>query len=56
MAEKTAVEEYDSQHGTYQDAAEDIPEDQKFATGNMPKAPDPNPFTLGPMNPGGRGE
>jgi hypothetical protein len=56
MAEKTANEIYDAEHGTYQDDAEDIPDDQRFATGNMPEAPAPNPFKLGPMAPGGRTE
>ncbi len=54
--EKTAVDLYDADHGTYADQAEGLPEDVALPSGSIPKAPDPNPFKMGPMNPGGRGE
>lgn len=44
---KTAEEAYDAEHGTYKEIPEDAPEAQKFATGNMPQAPDPSPFKGG---------
>lgn len=46
---------YDAEHGTYQETPpEDYDENSKFATGNLPKAADPNPFELGPTSPGER--
>lgn len=52
---KDVAEVYDSQHGKYKDAAaESTDVEQKLATAQMPKAPDPSPFTLGPTTPGGR--
>jgi hypothetical protein len=45
---------YDAAHGVYSDAVEKMAEDDKLPTGQMPKAPDPSPFTLGPLSPGGR--
>lgn len=49
---KDATDKYDASHGKYKDAAESIPEDQKFATGNMPLQNQPSPFKLGPMDGG----
>lgn len=43
-----AVDKYDANHGKYKDNAENLPEDTKLPTGNMPKAPDPSPFKMGP--------
>lgn len=42
--------------GTFKDAVTAVPEEQRLPTVNMPKAPDPSPFTLGTMTPGGRSE
>jgi hypothetical protein len=54
MADAPETVQPDSYDGKYKDRANDLPEDSKLPTGNMPKAPDPSPFTLGPMAPGGR--
>jgi len=51
---KSVPEEYDKIYGTSHDPVEDVPTDDKLPTANMPKAPDPSPFTLGPVSPGGR--
>jgi len=53
--QKDVAKVYDQAHGTYADAAADMTNvEQKLATAQMPKAPDPSPFSLGPMTPGGR--
>ena len=50
------TDQYDAAYGTYEETPpEDLPEDTKFATGNLPKATDPTPFKIGPMAPGERG-
>jgi hypothetical protein len=49
-----AVCAYDDAHGTYADGVEKMAEDERLPIGQMPKAPDPSPFTLGPLAPGGR--
>lgn len=49
-----AVDAHDADHGEYGDNIENVPTDSRLPTTNMPQAPDPNPFTLGPMAPGGR--
>lgn len=46
------VEKYDNDHGVYKDSAENLPDATKLPQGNLPQAPDPNPFNLGPMAPG----
>lgn len=52
---KDATDAYDAQNGKYQETpSENIPEDQKFATGNMPLQQQQSPFKLGPMNGGSR--
>ena len=38
-----------AKNGTYKDACEDLPENVKLPTGNMPMAPAPSPFKLGPL-------
>lgn len=48
------TERYDSEVGTYADNIAPVPTDDRLPTAQMPKAPDPSPFTLGPMAPGGR--
>jgi len=50
------VTKYDRENGSYKDEVVAIPEEQRLPTVNMPKAPDPSPFTLGSMTPGGRSE
>lgn len=49
-----AVDAHDAKHGTYKGSpGPDIPEDQKFATGNMPLQPQQSPFKLGAISPSG---
>lgn len=48
------TDKYDSKAGKYKDAAIGPATEDKLATAQMPKAPDPSPFVLGPMAPGGR--
>ena len=51
-----AVDAHDSKHGTYKETpGADIPEDSKFATGNMPLQPQQSPFKLGPVTTGDGG-
>lgn len=40
--------------GEYKDDAAVIPEIDKLQESQMPKGPDPSPFSLGPMTSGGR--
>jgi hypothetical protein len=47
MENDSKVAEYDRQHGTYKPALTNEPEDVRFPTGAMPKAPDPSPFKVG---------
>jgi hypothetical protein len=51
---KEAVEQHDKTYGTYKDNITPVPTDDRLPTANMPKAPDPSPFALGPMAGGGR--
>lgn len=51
---KEPVQEHDKNYGTYKDNITPVPTDDRLPTANMPKAPDPNPFALGPMSGGGR--
>jgi len=51
---KDATEGHDAEHGTYKDSADDMPVEQRLPTADMPKAPDPSPFKVGPMTTGGR--
>lgn len=50
-----AVDAYDAGYGKYQG---NVPrtgnQEGLLPTDAMPKAPDPSPFTVGPMAPGGR--
>ena len=50
-AYQDVVDEYDASKGKYSDACEDIPEDTKLPTGNMPMGAEPTPFSLGPTTP-----
>ena len=54
MSDAPANVQPDSYDGKYKDAVESLPEDVRLPTGQMPKAPDPSPFTLGPLQSGGR--
>jgi hypothetical protein len=51
---KDSAKAADATHGTYNDAANQGEPEQRLPTTQMPKAPDPDPFTLGPQAPGGR--
>jgi hypothetical protein len=51
---KDFTERYDAEVGTYKDNIDTVPVADRLPTAQMPKAPDPNPFTLGPMSSGGR--
>jgi hypothetical protein len=50
---KEAVEAYDAKHGKYEDTVAKVPTDELLPLKEVPKGPDPSPFTLGPMS-GGR--
>ena len=42
-----------AKEGEYQEApVKSAPDDQRYPQGNLPQAPDPSPFKLGPMKPG----
>lgn len=49
-----ASEKQKATEGTYDDPVQQVPTDQRLPTTQMPQAPDPQPFTLGPQAPGGR--
>jgi hypothetical protein len=51
---KDFTERYDSEVGTYKDNIVAVPTEDRLPTAQMPKAPDPMPFKLGPMSSGGR--
>jgi len=51
---KDAVEAHDADHGKYNDAVDAVPTEQRLPQSQLPKAPDPDPFTMGPMTTGGR--
>ena len=44
---KEPVEQHDKNYGTYKDAVEGVPTDDRLPTAQMPKAPDPSPFKIG---------
>lgn len=52
--QKEAVDAYDANYGKYADKIDTVPVDDKLATAQMPKAPDPAPFVVGPQSTGGR--
>jgi hypothetical protein len=49
-----ATDAYDAEHGEYEHVVGKLPKDERLQELEMPKAPDPSPFALGPMAPGGR--
>lgn len=51
-----ACEAYDSAHGKWKCnvSREEGSQEGQLGTAAMPKAPDPNPFKMGPMGSGGR--
>ena len=51
---KDFTERYDAECGTYKDNIVDVPVEDRLPTAQMPKAPDPSPFKVGPMSSGGR--
>ncbi len=51
---KDATEAYDADKGKYAENVSNVPTESRLPTVNMPKAPDPSPFNLGPTAPGGR--
>ena len=53
-AKKDATDIHDETYGKYQEPVEAVPSEERFATAQMPKAPDPSPFQVGPMTSGGR--
>jgi len=48
------VQKYDRGHGTYKDPVDSDNVESRLPTVSFPKAPDPSPFSIGPMTPGGR--
>jgi hypothetical protein len=44
---KDVADKYDANHGKYTTDKNDL-DDSALPTGNMPMAPDPSPFKLGP--------
>lgn len=44
---KDAVEADKAANGTYEDKVTSVEPEQRLPTTQMPKAPDPSPFTLG---------
>lgn len=55
VQQKDATEIHDGRYGKYKDAVADDPNtDKKLPTTSLPQAPDPSPFKIGPMSPGGR--
>jgi len=49
-----AVTADEAERGKYHDGASEKPEAERLPSGQLPKAPDPSPFTLGPLGPTGR--
>lgn len=49
-----ATNAHDDAYGHYDDNVAKLPKDERLQEMEMPKAPDPSPFALGPMAPGGR--
>ena len=43
------TKKYDAQQGTYSDNVEPYPQDDKLPLQELPQAPDPSPFKIGPM-------
>ncbi|MEE9592241.1 MAG: hypothetical protein V3W28_01520 [Thermoplasmata archaeon] len=52
---KDITEAHDADKGTYSDNIEAVPTDSRLPTSQLPQAPDPSPFVVGPAAPGGRG-
>lgn len=48
------TQKYDSSRGLYKDTVDVPVPDDRLPTVSMPKGPDPAPFSIGPMAPGGR--
>lgn len=46
---KDVTDEHDKTYGKYGDKTKEVPVDDRLPTANMPKAPDPTPFSLGPL-------
>lgn len=46
-----ATDAHDADHGTYVDAVDQVPTENRLPTAQMPQATDPSPFSLGPMSP-----
>ena len=51
---QTDDEAHKAESGEYADNTATIPDEERFQESNLPKAPDPSPFKLGPLAPGGR--
>jgi hypothetical protein len=51
-----ATQEYDKKMGSYnsEKQPESMPEADRWGTSQIPQAPDPSPFKVGPMSSGGR--
>lgn len=43
---KDVVTQYDKDHGTYKDATEGVPVEQRLPQANLPKGKDPQPMVL----------
>jgi hypothetical protein len=50
-----ATQQYDAEHGAHRDNVEGMPQDDKLPTGELPQAPDPSPFRIGPLGGGADG-
>ncbi len=48
------TEKYDATRGRYKDTVDSPSVEDRLPTVSMPKGPDPAPFSIGPMAPGGR--
>lgn len=46
------TKKYDAGQGAYKDNVEGMPQDDKLPTGELPQAPDPSPFKIGPLGGG----
>ena len=44
-----ATQQYDAEHGDHTDNVEGMAPDDKLPTGELPQAPDPSPFRIGPL-------
>lgn len=43
------TEKYDSVAGTYKNNIDQVPTEDRIGTAQMPLAPDPSPFVVGPL-------